>query len=52
VEPAVQTNRKIHNNKPDIIINYNKKETCMLIDVAISGYRNVIKKKAEKILKM
>ena len=28
-----------------------KKETCMLIDVAISGDRNVIKKEAEKILK-
>jgi hypothetical protein len=28
-----------------------KKGTCMLIDVAISGDRNVIKKKVEKILK-
>ena len=28
-----------------------KKGTCMLIDVAISGDRNVIKKEAEKILK-
>jgi hypothetical protein len=37
--------------KPDIIIRDNKKRTCMLIDVAISGNRNVIKKEAEKILK-
>jgi predicted enzyme involved in methoxymalonyl-ACP biosynthesis len=28
-----------------------KKGTCMLIDVAISGNRNVFKKKPEKILK-
>ena len=34
-----------------IIIRDNEKETSMLIDVAISGDRNVIKKEAEKILK-
>ena len=34
-----------------IIIRDNEKGTCMLIDVAISGDRNVIKKEAEKILK-
>jgi len=45
------TNRTIPNNKPDIIIRDNEKGTCMLIDVAISGDRNVIKKEAEKILK-
>jgi len=28
-----------------------KKGTCVLIDFAISGYRNVIKKEAEKVLK-
>ena len=47
----VQTDRTIFNNKPDIIIRDNEKGTCMLIDVAISGDRNVIKKAAEKILK-
>ena len=31
--------------------NNNTKETCMLIDVAIPGDRNVIKKEVEKILK-
>jgi len=31
--------------------NNNETGTCMLIDVAISGDRNVIKKEAEKILK-
>jgi len=46
----VQTDRTIHNNKSDIIRD-NEKRTCMLIDVAISGDRNVIKKEAEKILK-
>jgi len=33
-----------------IIIRDNKQGTCMLIDVAIIGYRNVIKKGAEKFL--
>jgi len=47
----VQTDRTIPNNKPDIIIRVNAKGTCMLIDVAISGDRNAIKKEAEKILK-
>jgi len=46
----VQTDRTIPNNKPDIIIRDNEKGTCMLIDVVISGDRNVIKKEAEKIL--
>jgi len=47
----VQIDRTIPNNKPDIIIRDNEKGTCMLIDVAISGHRNVIKKEAEKTLK-
>jgi len=47
----IQTDRTIPNNKPDIIMRDNEKGTCMLIDVAFSGDRNVIKKEAEKILK-
>ena len=47
----IQTDRTIPNNKSDIIIRDNEKGTCMLIDVAIPGDRNVIKKEAEKILK-
>jgi len=43
----VQTDRTIPNNKPDIIISDNEKRTCMLVDVAISGDRNVIKKEAD-----
>jgi len=46
-----QTDRTISNNKPDIKIRDIENGTCMLIDVAISGDRNVIKKEAEKILK-
>jgi len=41
----------IPNNKLDIVIRDNEKRTCMLIDVAISGDINVIKKEVEKILK-
>jgi 3-deoxy-D-manno-octulosonic acid (KDO) 8-phosphate synthase len=47
----VQTNRTIPNTKPDAIIWNNEKGAHMLIDVAILGDRNVIKKEAEKILK-
>jgi hypothetical protein len=46
----VHTNRTIPNNKPDIIIHDNKQGTCMLIDFAIPGNRNVIKREAEKLL--
>jgi hypothetical protein len=47
----VQTNRTIAINKLDIIICDNKQGTCILIDVAILGDRNVIKREVEKILK-
>jgi hypothetical protein len=47
----VQTDRNLPNNKLDIILQDSEKGTCVLIDVAISGDRNVIKKGAEKILK-
>jgi hypothetical protein len=47
----VQTNRTILNNKPDIIIWDNGKGTCMIIDIAIPGDRNVITKQGEKLLK-
>ena len=47
----MQTDRTIPNNKPDIIIRDNDKGTYMLIDVAISGDRNVIRKETEKNLK-
>jgi len=41
----VQTDRTIPNKKSGIIIRDTEKGTCMLIDVEISGDRNVIKKK-------
>jgi hypothetical protein len=44
----MQTDRTIPNNKPDIIIRDNEKGTCMLIDVTISGDRNMTKKEAER----
>jgi hypothetical protein len=48
---TVETDRTLLNNKPDIIIRDNEKGTCTLIDVTITGNRNMIKKEAEKILK-
>jgi hypothetical protein len=47
----LQTDRTIPNNKPYIVICDNEKGTCVLIDVAIPGDRNVIQKEAEEILK-
>jgi hypothetical protein len=47
----VQTDRTTPDNKPDIITRDNEKGTCTLIEVAMSGDRNVMKKEAEKILK-
>jgi hypothetical protein len=47
----VRTDRTIPNNKKDIIIRDNEKGKYMLVDIAISGERIVIKKVAEKILK-
>jgi hypothetical protein len=44
----VQTDRTIPNNKPDIVIRDNEKGTCVLIDVAVLGDRNVIKKKLRR----
>ena len=51
MESTSLTDRTIPNNKAGIIIRDTEKGTCMLIDVAISGDRNVVKKGAEKILK-
>jgi hypothetical protein len=47
----VKTDRTVPISKPDIINRDNEKGTCVLIDVAMPGDRNVIKKEAEKILK-
>jgi hypothetical protein len=47
----VQTDRTIPNNKSGLITRDSEKGTCMLIDVAISGDRNMIKKEAKEILK-
>jgi len=44
----VQINRTIPNSKLDIIIYDNEEGICILINVAISGDRNMIKKEAKK----
>jgi hypothetical protein len=44
MEPTSANGQNSPKNKPDIIICDNKKGTSMLIDVAIPGDRNVIKK--------
>jgi hypothetical protein len=47
----VKIDRTIPNNKPDIISCDNEREICLLVDTAIAGDRNVIKKEAKTILK-
>jgi hypothetical protein len=47
----LQNDRTIPDNKLDTITHDNNNGKCMLIYVAISGERKVIKKEAEKILK-
>ena len=42
----MKRDKTVHNNKPNVMIYDAEKETCMLIDAAISGDRNVIKKEA------
>ena len=49
-DQQVHTGRFIPNNEPYIISRDNEKGTRILIDVAIAGDRNVIKKEAEKIV--
>jgi lipopolysaccharide export LptBFGC system permease protein LptF len=44
-------NNNSNNNKTDIAIRDHEKGTYRLMDVAISGDRNVMKKETEKILK-
>jgi hypothetical protein len=50
-DESPKDDRTIPNNKPDIKICDNKQGTCVSIDDAIPGDRNVIKKEAEGILK-
>ena len=47
----IRANRTIPNNKPEIIIGDFEKGICILIDVAISVDRHVIKKEADKIFR-
>ena len=47
----LQTDKTIPNHKPENTSRDNEKGTCMPINAAIPGDRNVIKKQAEKILK-
>ena len=48
---AVQRDREVTANRPDIIIKNTKEKTRTPIDVAIPADRNVVQKEAEKKLK-
>jgi hypothetical protein len=47
----VNISRPFPYNKPDIAIHGNEKVKRVLIDVAISGHINVVKKEAEELMK-
>jgi hypothetical protein len=47
----MNNDRTVPNNKPGTIIRDNEQEICLLVDVGISGDRNVMKKETEEILK-
>ena len=51
MEPTVRTDRTVANNRPDSMMSDNKQGTCVSIDVAFPGDRNVIKTEAKRILK-
>ena len=46
----VQTDRTLPNNKPDSITSDNELGTSLLVEIEISGARNLIKKAAENVL--
>ena len=48
----MQTDRNFRNYEKDIVILEYEKRTCVFIDSAISGDRNVIKRVAEILLKL
>jgi hypothetical protein len=48
----LRTNRSIPNGNPDSIIRDNIEETRVLVGVAISGDRNVIRNEDEKSMAM
>jgi hypothetical protein len=47
----VKTDRTIPNNKQDVTVRVNEKETCQLISTAIQGDRNMIMTGTGSILK-
>jgi len=46
----VRADRTFPNNKPDVIISDNEPGTSLLIDIEISGAKNVIKREDENVL--
>jgi hypothetical protein len=47
---AVNTEREVAANRPDVIIKNKNEKTCTLMDVAIAAERNVVQKEAGKKL--
>ena len=45
---AVDTDREVTANRPDIIIKNKQEKTCTLIDVAIPPDRNAVQKKRKR----
>ena len=48
---AIITDKKIKINRPNITIHDTKSRTCLIIDISVSVYRNMVQKEAEKMNK-
>ena len=48
---AIQTNRKIKNNKPDIVVKDNERKTCLLTDKFVATEDNISIKEYNKASK-
>ena len=46
---AIQTDRKLDHNRPDILVYDRKTNECQIIDVAVPGDQNINTKEVEKI---
>lgn len=47
----VQTDKEINANLTDITVKNGEENTCLLIDVAVLSYQNIVKKEVEKCSK-
>ena len=45
---TIQTDRKIHHRRPDIVIQKKKAKETIIVDIAVPGDSNILQKETEK----